>query len=279
MNYDGVEPQGIPEEVEVSGAERTTFYPEVERLAKQFNLAIKPDAHPEAGYYYRSDHFSLGRVGIPAFSISQGMKFKGHDLAWGEARAKDYVDNRYHKPADVFMDSWDFTGVAKLATFGYDLGQAAASSASEIKWLPGDEFDPAQQKLHSASIDGDALFAGYPELKPIHIEPIVYPPLARQTRIAGTVRVRVFVAENGSVGRSEPISGHALLLQAVSDAVRKWQFHVGVQREFELKFDFSFSGIPAYASQPVFEVREPLHLRLSIHPQPPYSTMSEVAVR
>ncbi len=279
LNYDGIEPQGIPEEVEVSGAERTTFFPEVERLAKQFNLAIKPDAHPEAGYYYRSDHFSLGRVGIPAFSISQGLKFKGHDLAWGEARAKDYVDNRYHKPTDVFMDSWDFTGVAKLATFGYDLGQSAASSASEIKWLPGDEFEPAQQKLHSARIDGDALFAGYPELKPIHIEPIVYPPLARQTRIAGTVRVRVFVAENGSVGRSEPISGHALLLQAVSDAVGKWQFHVGAQREFELKFDFSFSGIPAYASQPVFKVREPLHLRLSIRPQPPYSTMSEVAMR
>src|SRR6266404_6326061 len=83
LNYDALAPIGIPEEVEVSGAERTTFYPEVEKIAKDFKLAIKPDAHPEAGHYYRSDHFSLGRVGIPAFSISEGLKFKGRDLAWG----------------------------------------------------------------------------------------------------------------------------------------------------------------------------------------------------
>ena len=147
LNYDALAPIGIPEEVEVSGAERTTFYPEVEKIAKEFNLAIKPDAHPEAGHYYRSDHFSLGRVGIPAFSISEGLKFKGHDLAWGEAQSKDYVEHHYHKPADAFVDSWDFTGDAELASFGYALGQAAATKSAEIKWLPGDEFEKAQKKL------------------------------------------------------------------------------------------------------------------------------------
>lgn len=150
LNYDGVEPLGIPEKVEVSGAERTTFYPEVEKIAKEFNLAIKPDAHPEAGYYYRSDHFSLGRVGIPAFSIGQGMKFRGHDLAWGEARAKDYVDNHYHKPADAFVETWDFAGDAEIATFGYSLGRAAATQSGDIKWLPGDEFEKAQKRLKGA---------------------------------------------------------------------------------------------------------------------------------
>ena len=174
LNYDALEPLGIPEEVEVSGAERTTFYPDVQKIAKEFHLEIKPDAHPEAGYYYRSDHFSLGRQGIPAFSISQGEKFKGHDLAWGEARAKDYVDNRYHKPADVFMDSWDFTGVAKMAEFGYALGHAAASDQEIIRWNPNDEFEPAQKKLLSTGVDGDALFAGHPELGPFkyHLFPI-----------------------------------------------------------------------------------------------------------
>jgi len=147
LNYDALAPIGIPEEVEVSGAERTTFYPEVEKIAEEFNLAIKPDAHPEAGHYYRSDHFSLGRVGIPAFSISEGLKFKGHDLAWGEAQSKDYVEHHYHKPADAFVESWDFTGDATLATFGYALGQAAATQPGEVKWLPGDEFENAQKKL------------------------------------------------------------------------------------------------------------------------------------
>jgi Zn-dependent M28 family amino/carboxypeptidase len=148
LNYDALAPIGIPEEVEVSGAERTTFYPEVESVSKKFGLAIKPDAHPEAGHYYRSDHFSLGRVGIPAFSISEGMKFKSHDLAWGEAWAKDYTDNHYHKPADLFRDDWNFEGLAEMAHFGYDLGKVAATQTGSITWLPGDEFESAYKKMH-----------------------------------------------------------------------------------------------------------------------------------
>jgi Zn-dependent M28 family amino/carboxypeptidase len=148
LNYDALAPIGIPEEVEVSGAERTTFYPEVESASKKFGLAIKPDAHPEAGHYYRSDHFSLGRVGIPAFSISEGMKFKSRDLAWGEAWAKDYTDNHYHKPADIFRDDWNFEGLAEMARFGYDLGKVAATQPGFITWQPGDEFESAYRKMH-----------------------------------------------------------------------------------------------------------------------------------
>src|SRR5208283_1733837 len=140
LNYDALAPIGDPEEVEVAGAERTTFYPEVQKLAEEYSLAIKPDARPEAGHYYRSDHFSLSRVGIPAFSISEGMKFKGHDLAWGEEQAKDYVTNNYHKPTDEFHPVWDFQGLAKMASFGYELGLAAANLPDLIQWLPGDEF-------------------------------------------------------------------------------------------------------------------------------------------
>ena len=83
LNYDDVKPLGAPEEVEVSGAERTNFYPSVEATAKEFRLAIRPDARPEAGHFYRSDHFSLARVGIPSFSINEGMKYKGHPESWG----------------------------------------------------------------------------------------------------------------------------------------------------------------------------------------------------
>ena len=77
------------------------------------------------------------------------MKFKGHDQAWGETRAKDYVENRYHKPADAFDENWDFTGVAKTASFGYALGEAAATSGGDIKWLPGDEFEAAEKNLRA----------------------------------------------------------------------------------------------------------------------------------
>jgi Zn-dependent M28 family amino/carboxypeptidase len=151
LNYDALAPIGDPEEVEVSGAERTTFYSHVEEKAKTFGLAIRPDPHPEAGYYYRSDHFSLARVGIPSFSISEGLKFKGHDEAWGEAQHRDYLEHRYHQPSDQYVSGMDFTGGAKLATFGYELGVEAASRVKVIGWLPSDEFEAARQKSQPLS--------------------------------------------------------------------------------------------------------------------------------
>jgi Zn-dependent M28 family amino/carboxypeptidase len=146
LNYDAVAPIGDPEEIEISGAERTTFYPEVEKTAQKYGLAIRPDAQPEAGHYYRSDHFSLARVGIPSFSISEGMKFKGHDEAWGRAQAKDYVEHHYHQPSDEYRPDMDFTGLAKVAQFGYDLGLQAASQPALIQWQAGDEFESARKK-------------------------------------------------------------------------------------------------------------------------------------
>ena len=144
LNYDALAPLGEPEEVEVSGAERTTFYPAVEAEAKEFKLVIKPDAKPGAGHYYRSDHFSLARVGIPSFSISEGMKFKGHDTAWGEAQAKNYVDNNYHKVTDEFHEDWKFEGLAKMTRFGFELGAQAANQPDLVQWQKGDEFEAAR---------------------------------------------------------------------------------------------------------------------------------------
>jgi Zn-dependent M28 family amino/carboxypeptidase len=146
LNYDAIAPIGDPEEIEISGAERTTFYPEVEKTAQKYGLTIRSDAQPEAGHYYRSDHFSLARVGIPSFSISEGMKFKGHDEAWGRAQAKDYVEHHYHQPSDEYRPEMDFTGLAKVAQFGYDLGLQAASQPALVQWHSGDEFEPARKK-------------------------------------------------------------------------------------------------------------------------------------
>ena len=144
LNFDDLPPLGAPEEVEVSGAERTDFYPTVQAMAKDFRLAIRPDSRPEAGHYYRSDHFSLARVGIPSFSISEGMKFKGHDLAWGMEQAEDYTEHRYHQPSDEYKPSMDFTADAAMARFGFALGWAAAEQSNLIQWEKGDEFEKAR---------------------------------------------------------------------------------------------------------------------------------------
>ena len=146
LNYDDVPPLGAPEEVEVSGSERTTFYPTVQALAKEFRLNIRPDARPEAGHYYRSDHFSLARVGIPAFSVNEGMKYKGHDVAWGMQQADEFTAKHYHQPSDEYHPEMDFTGDAAMARFGFALGWQAATMPGTIGWEKGDEFEAARMK-------------------------------------------------------------------------------------------------------------------------------------
>src|SRR6266404_5048105 len=144
LNFDDVPPLGSPEEVEVSGAERNNFYPTVEAMAKEFRLAIRPDSHPEAG------HFSLSRVGVPAFSINEGMKYKGHNTDWGMQQAEEYTNKHYHQPSDEYSPSMDFTGDAVIARFGFALGWAAASQPKLIGWQKGDEFEKARMQGQGA---------------------------------------------------------------------------------------------------------------------------------
>ena len=150
LNYDDVQPFGEPQQLVASGSERTTVYPVVESVAQAFGMAIQPDDHPEAGHYYRSDHFSLARVGVPAFSINEGPLFKGHDLAWGEEKERDYVAHRYHQPSDEYRPDMDFTADAKLAKVGLAIGWEVADQPQLAGWQPGDEFEKARKAEQSA---------------------------------------------------------------------------------------------------------------------------------
>ena len=145
LNYDDIQPLGEPQQLVVSGAERTSAYPLVEKVAKDFAMSIQPDNHPEAGHYYRSDHFSLARVGIPAFSVNEGALFKGHDLAWGEEKERDYVAHRYHQPSDEYRADMDFIADAKLAKFGLVLGWEVANQPDLAGWQQGDEFEKTRK--------------------------------------------------------------------------------------------------------------------------------------
>jgi Zn-dependent M28 family amino/carboxypeptidase len=145
LNYDMLLPIGIPRSVNLGGADRITFWPTVQRVAKAFDLQILPDPNPGAGSYYRSDHFSLARVGIPAFSVDQGDLFEGHNEAWGRQQDEDFVAHHYHQPSDQFHADWDFRGNAKLARFGFVLGWLASAQPASIQWKPGDEFAAARK--------------------------------------------------------------------------------------------------------------------------------------
>jgi Zn-dependent M28 family amino/carboxypeptidase len=141
LNYDAVPPIGVPSSVNVTGADRTTFFPTVQKTAAAFGYEIEADAQPGAGHYYRSDHFSLARVGVPAFSVNTAARFVGHPPEWGKAQAEEYTAKHYHQPSDEYRPDMDFSSNASVAQFGYALGWQALSAAKTVEWLPGDEFE------------------------------------------------------------------------------------------------------------------------------------------
>lgn len=145
LNYDMLLPIGVPLSVSLGGAERIDFWPTVQTVAKAFDLVTQPDSTPGAGHYYRSDHFSLARVGIPSFSVDEGELFEGQTADWGRKQFVDYVRNHYHQPSDEYRADWDFRGNAKLARFGFVLGWLASDQPKTVEWLPGDEFEAARK--------------------------------------------------------------------------------------------------------------------------------------
>jgi len=273
LNYDALPPIGDPEDVEVSGAERTTFYPDVENIAKSMGLAIRPDAHPEAGHYYRSDHFSLARVGVPSFSISEGLKYKGHDDAWGEAQSKDYVDHHYHQPSDEYRADWDFTGLAKMTQFGVLLGQRAASAPALQGWQPGDEFEAARKKSAAAAIIGPNLFSTVPDLQVTYFEPANYPRVLSNARVSGDVTLHVSVNGSGSVVSAAEVPNESpgtssesrrLFVTEAVENITKWKFEPsGHVIEFDIHYEFVLGT--ELNPETRMECLQPLHIRIVSH--------------
>lgn len=145
LNFDGFLPTPVTESVSLNGYERTTLKSLVEIVAAEFDYTLDPDAHPEQGYYYRSDHFSLAKVGVPAFSVSLGNRVVGKPEGWGAEQEAAYRDDRYHRQADNFDPEWDFSGLARLAEFGFELGGRIAAEPELPTWQADDEFLPARE--------------------------------------------------------------------------------------------------------------------------------------
>jgi Zn-dependent M28 family amino/carboxypeptidase len=144
LNYDSIKPLGIPKEVQAEGYQRTTLAAIFEKTAADFKLTILEPEHPEDGGYYRSDHFSFAKVGVPAFSIETGSRFTGHPEAWVKANS-DAMDKSYHQPSDEYKDEYDYRSNAVLARFGIALGFRAAEQPKVVQWKAGDEFERARK--------------------------------------------------------------------------------------------------------------------------------------
>jgi Zn-dependent M28 family amino/carboxypeptidase len=146
LNFDAFYPFGRTQDVVVTGAERTTVWPTVQEVAKRFRLDIKPDPQPEQGHFYRSDHFSFARVGIPSFSINEGTQYPGKPAEYGNKIFEEYNEKNYHRPSDEFKDSWDFSGMENMARFGFTIGLNVANQEKLPTWRVGDEFLTAREQ-------------------------------------------------------------------------------------------------------------------------------------
>jgi Zn-dependent M28 family amino/carboxypeptidase len=140
LNLDMFMPFGRMTDVSVNGAERTTMYPIVEEAAKRYELKISPDPRPSAGTYYRSDHFSFARVGIPSFSIDDGRELAGKPAGTGKKLFDEFEDKRYHQPSDEYHEDWDFAGMEQYARFAFLIGVNIANMPKLPTWKAGDEF-------------------------------------------------------------------------------------------------------------------------------------------
>ena len=140
INFDSIKPLGIPSEVMAEGYERTTLAPIFQKTAADFKLTILSPQHPENGGYFRSDHFSFAKAGVPAFSVEAGEHFTGHPQAWIKASSDD-MDRSYHQPTDEYREAYDYRANAVLARFGIALGYRAAGQPGLVQWKPGDSAE------------------------------------------------------------------------------------------------------------------------------------------
>jgi Zn-dependent M28 family amino/carboxypeptidase len=150
INYDALYPFGKTQDVLVAGAERTTLWPLIERDATDLHLHLASDPEPGQGHYYRSDHFSLARVGVPAFSVSQGTQYLGKPADFGKTIFEEYNAKHYHQPSDEYHSDWDFTGMQQMGEFGLKIGIDVANAPSLPTWNRGDEFLSAREKSQRA---------------------------------------------------------------------------------------------------------------------------------
>jgi Zn-dependent M28 family amino/carboxypeptidase len=156
INFDAIPELGRVRDVTMLGIERTTFFPTAQKVTDALHLKIVPDQEPEQGHYYRSDHFSLAKVGIPAFSVDPGQDVIGKPAGWGKAQSDDYREHHYHQPSDEWDPNWDWSEGVQMAQLGFWLGWEAAQEAAMPIWLPGDEFRAIRDKSLEAAGGGSS---------------------------------------------------------------------------------------------------------------------------
>ncbi|MCB0495596.1 MAG: M28 family peptidase [Cyclobacteriaceae bacterium] len=141
LNMDALMPIGEMKDLTIVGYGQSTLDDMAEKLAKEQGRYIIPDPEPGAGHFFRSDHFSFAKVGIPALYASGSYEHMTKGVEYAKEKSEAYVAHDYHQPSDEYSDSWDMGGIVQDATLLYELGDELANDTSLWpKWKKGSEF-------------------------------------------------------------------------------------------------------------------------------------------
>ena len=149
VNMDGLNVIGATKDFEITGAGKSELEDMVKPLVAAQGRTIAAEATPEKGHYYRSDHFSFAKLGVPMLSAGGGIDLvKGGALA-GKAASEDYLKNRYHGPKDEYDPNWNWDGAVQDLTIYYQLGRQLADGNAWPNWYSTAEFKAIRDKSRS----------------------------------------------------------------------------------------------------------------------------------
>ena len=149
INYDNPNILGDTHDVTFVGLGKSSIDQILELIAEEQGREVKPDQFADKGYFYRSDQFSLAKIGVPAMYLKSGTEYVDRPPGWGREQQEHYTTVHYHQPSDEYNDSWDFNGLIEDALLGYWTGLAIANTDEMPVWNQGDEFEAARLKALS----------------------------------------------------------------------------------------------------------------------------------
>jgi Zn-dependent M28 family amino/carboxypeptidase len=108
---------------------------------------IRPDPHPENGFYYRSDHFNFAKMGVPSLFPDKGVDYLGKPKEFGDRVRAQWDDHDYHQPSDVVRADWDMNGAREDLEVLLAVGYRVAEADHMPEWKPGNEFRARREEM------------------------------------------------------------------------------------------------------------------------------------
>ncbi|MGX7927446.1 M28 family metallopeptidase [Tsuneonella sp. HG094] len=146
INIDGMPMAGRAKDVVAIGGAKSQLDAFLQAATTGEKLTLDPEPTPEKGFYYRSDHFNLAKVGVPMLYLKGGEDLEQGGKEAGAAFAKNWTENIYHQPADEYDPAWNWSGAMQVLQLYYRIGRSMAMSTSWPNWNDGDEFRGARDK-------------------------------------------------------------------------------------------------------------------------------------